>query len=62
MFLIGCCYQGVTCIGHSHPAITKAVTAQLDKIVHSQVNVAHSLSYLELVKSLIPVMPSKELE
>lgn len=53
---------GVTSIGHSHPAITKAVTEQLGKITHSQVNIAHSLSQLQLIERLIPVMPSKELD
>lgn len=53
---------GVTCIGHAHPAITAAVTAQLQKIVHSQVNIAHSLAYLTLIDRLIPYMPSKDLD
>ena len=54
--------QGVTCLGHAHPAITAAVTSQISKISHSQVNIAHSLSQLQLIEKLIPVMPSAELD
>jgi 4-aminobutyrate aminotransferase len=54
--------QGVTCLGHAHPAITSAVTDQLNKISHSQVNIAHSLPQLQLIEKLIPVMPSPELD
>lgn len=53
---------GVTCLGHAHPAITAAVTSQVEKISHSQVNIAHSLSQLQLIEKLIPVMPSPELD
>lgn len=52
----------MTCLGHAHPAITAAVTSQVEKISHSQVNIAHSLSQLQLIEKLIPVMPSPELD
>ncbi|KAJ9092016.1 hypothetical protein QFC21_006996 [Naganishia friedmannii] len=53
---------GVTCLGHAHPAITAAVTAQLEKIVHSQVNIAHSEAYVRLVERLLPLMPDPSLD
>ena len=38
------------------------MTSQVEKISHSQVNIAHSLSQLQLIEKLIPVMPSPELD
>lgn len=56
------CGIGVTNLGHCHPAVTKAAQAQVGKLVHGQVNIAFQKPYLELVESLIPVMPHKSLD
>jgi 4-aminobutyrate aminotransferase len=48
----------VTCLGHAHPAITAAVTSQLSKISHSQVNIFHSLAQVTLIDRLLPHMPT----
>ena len=53
---------GVTNLGHCHPAVTKAAQAQVGKLVHGQVNIAFQKPYLELVESLLPVMPHKSLD
>lgn len=53
---------GVTCLGHCHPALVKAVQQQAEQITHLQVNVAQSLPMLKLVNQLLPVMPSPELD
>ena len=56
------CGIGVTNLGHAHPAVTKAVSAQAGKLVHGQINIAFQRSYLELIERLIPVMPDKSLD
>ena len=56
------CGIGVTNLGHCHPAVTKAVSIQAGKLVHGQVNIAFQRPYLELIESLIPVMPDKSLD
>ncbi|EXJ92621.1 4-aminobutyrate aminotransferase [Capronia epimyces CBS 606.96] len=56
------CGIGVANLGHCHPAVTKAAQAQVGKIVHAQVNIAFQKPYLELVQSLIPLMPHKSLD
>lgn len=53
---------GVTNLGHCHPAVTKAAQEQVGKLVHGQINIAFQKPYLELVESLIPVMPHKSLD
>jgi 4-aminobutyrate aminotransferase len=53
---------GVTNLGHCHPAVTKAAQAQVGKLVHGQVNIAFQKPYLELVDSLLPLMPHKSLD
>ncbi len=53
---------GVTNLGHCHPAVTKAAQAQVGKLVHGQVNVAFHKPYLELIETLIPLMPHKSLD
>ncbi|KAH8588379.1 4-aminobutyrate aminotransferase [Bisporella sp. PMI_857] len=53
---------GVTNLGHCHPAVTKAAQAQAGKLVHGQVNIAFQRPYLELVESLIPLMPHPSLD
>lgn len=53
---------GVTNLGHCHPAVTKAAQAQIGKLVHGQVNIAFQKPYLDLIDSLLPLMPHKSLD
>jgi len=53
---------GVTNLGHCHPAVTKAAQAQVGKLVHGQVNIAFQKPYLDLIQSLLPLMPHKSLD
>ncbi|KUJ11897.1 4-aminobutyrate aminotransferase [Mollisia scopiformis] len=53
---------GVTNLGHCHPAVTKAAQAQVGKLVHGQVNIAFHQPYLELIQTLLPLMPHKSLD
>lgn len=53
---------GVTNLGHCHPAVTKAAQEQVGKLVHGQVNIAFQKPYLNLIESLIPLMPHKSLD
>ncbi|KAI4268772.1 MAG: hypothetical protein L6R38_007723 [Xanthoria sp. 2 TBL-2021] len=53
---------GVANLGHCHPAVTKAAQSQVGKLVHGQVNIAFQKPYLDLVQSLIPLMPHKSLD
>jgi len=53
---------GVTNLGHCHPAVTKAAQEQAGKLVHGQINIAFQKPYLELVESLLPLMPHKSLD
>ena len=53
---------GVTNLGHCHPAITKAAQEQVATLVHGQVNLAFREPYLQLIESLLPVMPDKSLD
>ncbi|KAI4254809.1 MAG: hypothetical protein L6R42_007038, partial [Xanthoria sp. 1 TBL-2021] len=53
---------GVANLGHCHPAVTKAAQSQVGKLVHGQVNIAFQKPYLDLVESLIPLMPHKSLD
>lgn len=48
---------GVTSTGHCHPAVVKAAQDQAAKIVHAQVNIGYSSASLELIRTLLPVMP-----
>eukprot|EP00933_Yihiella_yeosuensis_P073663 TRINITY_DN82387_c0_g1_i1.p1 TRINITY_DN82387_c0_g1~~TRINITY_DN82387_c0_g1_i1.p1 ORF type:complete len:459 (+),score=69.72 TRINITY_DN82387_c0_g1_i1:103-1479(+) len=48
---------GVTNLGHCHPRVKAAVHAQVDKIWHAQVNIAHHVGMLELAGKLEKVMP-----
>jgi 4-aminobutyrate aminotransferase len=50
---------GVTNLGHCHPAVTKATQDQVGRLVHCQVNVAFQKPYLDLIESLMPLMPHK---
>ena len=53
---------GVANLGHCHPAVTKAAQVQAGKLVHGQVNIAFQKPYLDLVQSLLPLMPHKSLD
>ncbi|CAO1596998.1 MAG: hypothetical protein LQ349_007128 [Xanthoria aureola] len=53
---------GVANLGHCHPAVTKAAQSQVGKLVHGQVNIAFQKPYLDLIESLIPLMPHKSLD
>lgn len=53
---------GVTNLGHCHPAVTKAAQAQVATLVHGQVNIAFQKPYLDLIESLLPLMPHKSLD
>lgn len=53
---------GVANLGHCHPAVTKAAQMQAGKMVHAQVNIAFQRPYLELIQSLLPLMPHKSLD
>jgi 4-aminobutyrate aminotransferase-like enzyme len=48
---------GVVNTGHSHPVVIAAAKEQLDRIVHSQVNLGHHDKMLELTEDLLPHMP-----
>lgn len=48
---------GVVNTGHSHPRIVAAAKAQLENIVHSQVNIGYHDRMLELTESLLPNLP-----
>ena len=56
------CGIGVANLGHCHPAVTKAAQLQVGKLVHGQVNIAFQKPYLDLIKSLLPLMPHKSLD
>lgn len=53
---------GVANLGHCHPAVTKAAQTQAGKLVHGQVNIAFQKPYLDLIQSLLPLMPHKSLD
>lgn len=53
---------GVTNLGHCHPAVTKAAQEQAGKLVHGQINIAFHRPYLQLIESLLPLMPHKSLD
>lgn len=56
------CGIGVTNLGHCHPAVTKAAQEQAGRLVHGQVNIAFQKPYLDLIESLLPLMPHKSLD
>ena len=61
-FLDFTCGIGVTNLGHCHPAVTRAAQQQLGQLVHGQINIAFQKPYLQLVESLLPLMPHKSLD
>lgn len=48
------CGIGVTNLGHCHPAVTKAAQEQCATMVHAQINIGFSSSYLRMVKAFLP--------
>ena len=56
------CGIGVANLGHCHPAVTRAAQEQAGTLVHGQINIAFQKPYLDLVKSLIPLMPHPSLD
>ena len=56
------CGIAVANLGHCHPAVTKAAQTQVGKLVHGQINIAFQKPYIELVQSLLPLMPHKSLD
>lgn len=48
------CGIGVTNLGHCHPGVTKAAQEQCATMVHAQVNIGFSASYLRMVDRLLP--------
>ena len=56
------CGIGVTNLGHCHPAVTEAAQAQVGTLVHGQINIAFQKPYLNLIESLLPLMPHKSLD
>lgn len=48
------CGIGVTNLGHCHPAVTKAAQEQCATMVHAQINIGYSASYLRMVKAFLP--------
>lgn len=48
------CGIGVTNLGHCHPQVTKAAQEQVGTMVHAQVNIGFSHSYLRLVDAFLP--------
>jgi 4-aminobutyrate aminotransferase len=53
---------GVTSLGHSHPDVTKAIISQAQSIIHVQCAIALSEPYVQLVESLLQMMPDKSLD
>eukprot|EP00048_Salpingoeca_helianthica_P015334 m.226230 g.226230 ORF g.226230 m.226230 type:complete len:425 (+) comp16899_c0_seq1:22-1296(+) len=48
---------GVTSTGHCHPKVVAAANDQASKLIHLQVGVGYSTATLELMKTLLPLMP-----
>jgi len=53
---------GVTSLGHAHPAVTAAIIAQAQSIIHVQCAIALSEPYVQLVESLLAMMPDPSLD
>ncbi|CEG37783.1 4-aminobutyrate transaminase [Plasmopara halstedii] len=47
----------VTSVGHSHPKVVAAVQKQAATLVHAQVNIGYHQPMLDLIKTLLPVLP-----
>jgi 4-aminobutyrate aminotransferase len=48
---------GVTSLGHAHPDVTEAIIAQAQSIIHVQCAIGLSEPYVQLVESLLQMMP-----
>ncbi|RSH82893.1 hypothetical protein EHS25_005883 [Saitozyma podzolica] len=53
---------GVTSLGHAHPDVTAAIIAQAQSIIHVQCAIALSEPYVQLVESLLAMMPDPSLD
>ncbi|WVR07886.1 hypothetical protein IAU60_004929 [Kwoniella sp. DSM 27419] len=53
---------GVTSLGHAHPDVTAAIIAQAQSIIHVQCAIGLSEPYVQLVESLLEMMPDKSLD
>lgn len=53
---------GVTSLGHAHPDVTAAIVEQASSIIHVQCAIALSAPYVQLVESLLPMMPHPSLD
>ncbi|WVQ99106.1 4-aminobutyrate transaminase [Kwoniella sp. CBS 9459] len=53
---------GVTSLGHAHPDVTAAIIAQAQSIIHVQCAIGLSEPYVQLVESLIAMMPNPSLD
>ena len=53
---------GVTNTGHCHAKIVAAAKAQCDNLIHGQVNLGYHTPMLELTETLVPLMPSSNLD
>lgn len=49
---------GVTSTGHCHPAVVEAAKAQIDKIIHAQVNIYYHTPLVRLTNLLAEVVPA----
>jgi 4-aminobutyrate aminotransferase len=50
---------GVTNTGHCHPAVVAAAKAQVEKIIHAQVNIYYHTPLLKLMEAMAEIMPSQ---
>ncbi|WRT64907.1 4-aminobutyrate transaminase [Kwoniella shivajii] len=53
---------GVTSLGHAHPDVTAAIIAQAQSIIHVQCAIGLSEPYVQLVESLLTMMPDPSLD
>ncbi|MFZ5918036.1 MAG: aspartate aminotransferase family protein [Chloroflexota bacterium] len=49
---------GVTNTGHNHPQVVAAAKAQIDKLIHGQMNVLYNRPVLDLVAELLTIVPN----
>lgn len=49
-------------LGHCHPTVVKAVQEQAANLSHGQVNIFYQKPMLDLIKGLLPKMPSSKLD
>ncbi|WWC59403.1 4-aminobutyrate transaminase [Kwoniella dejecticola CBS 10117] len=53
---------GVTSLGHAHPDVTAAIIEQAQSIIHVQCAIGLSEPYVQLVESLLTMMPDPSLD